>query len=295
MNKNKGFHEVLILIILVLAGTLGYFVWNKEIAGPAEENELVSAMEGNKDDLVYFSVSPGDTVSGVLNFSGIVQNGYFFEGNIGINILDENKKVLKRGNAMATTEWMTAEPVSFEGSIDLTGLTPGSGYIQIANDNPSDMRENDKFIYIPIIISQPKTSDKVFSETEVIADLKANWQTFQATFENRPVHPDTISWVGPYSVQFIGKNNLLVGYEDGYVASKNVLNYENGEFKTLETFNNRGLFTLSEWKNLINKYGDSSYSVSSYSINAIRNNEIISFPELTKVPENVFVKNFPIN
>ncbi len=274
---------------------MGYFVWNKEIAGPAEENELVSAMEGNKDDLVYFSVSPGDTVSGVLNFSGIVQNGYFFEGNIGINILDENKKVLKRGNAMATTEWMTAEPVSFEGSIDLTGLTPGSGYIQIANDNPSDMRENDKFIYIPIIISQPKTSDKVFSETEVIADLKANWQTFQATFENRPVHPDTISWVGPYSVQFIGKNNLLVGYEDGYVASKNVLNYENGEFKTLETFNNRGLFTLSEWKNLINKYGDSSYSVSSYSINAIRNNEIISFPELTKVPENVFVKNFPIN
>lgn len=140
------------------------------------------------------------------------------------------------------------------------------------------------------LVVDTNTTPKTFSETEIINSLKTNWQTLQASFANRPEHPGTVSWLGPYTVQFIGKNNLLVGYEDGYVASMNILSYKNGEFKTLETFNNRGLFTLSEWQDLVKKYGDSTYPVSSYSINAIRNNEIISFEKLTKVPENVFVK-----
>ena len=111
-------------------------------------------ISGNKDDLVSFSVKPGDTVSGVLNFVGTVKGAYFFEANIGINILDENKQLLKAGNAMATSDWMTSGAVSFEGSIDLSGLPSGKGYIQIANDNASGLPENDKFIYIPIVINE---------------------------------------------------------------------------------------------------------------------------------------------
>ena len=145
-----------ILIVLALLGGAYYFGTRQEESTAAKE------IEGNKDDLVSFSVSPGEEISGVLNFNGIVQNGYFFEGNIGINILDENKKLLKAGNAMATTDWMTSEPVSFGGTIDLTGLPPGPGYIQIANDNPSDMRDLDKFIYIPVIIGQSKASSSLY-------------------------------------------------------------------------------------------------------------------------------------
>jgi hypothetical protein len=115
-------------------------------------------IEGNAQDLVSFSVKPGDIVSGVFNFEGVVKGAYFFEGNIGINILDANKKVLKQGYAMSTTDWMTTEAVSFSGSIDLTGLPSGSGFIEIAKDNPSDMRELDKFIYIPVVIGQSKIS-----------------------------------------------------------------------------------------------------------------------------------------
>ena len=53
---------------------------------------------------------------------------------------------------MATTDWMTAGEISFEGNIDFTNLPKGKAYFEIHNDNPSDIRANDKSILIPIII-----------------------------------------------------------------------------------------------------------------------------------------------
>lgn len=110
---------------------------------------------GNKDDLIYFSIQPNAKVFGIQSYRGSVKGGYFFEGNILINILDANKNVLKQSNATATTEWMTVEPVDFEGNLDFTGLPKGLAYIEIHNDNASGLPTNEgtnKSILIPIII-----------------------------------------------------------------------------------------------------------------------------------------------
>jgi hypothetical protein len=122
-----------------------------------QEVEIVKAQSnadilGNKDDLVSFSIQPNTKVFGIQSYRGSVKGGYFFEGNILVNILDANKNVLKNGNATAKTEWMTREPVEFEGSIDFTGLVKGPAYIEIHNDNASGLPEHDKNILIPIII-----------------------------------------------------------------------------------------------------------------------------------------------
>lgn len=109
-------------------------------------------ISGNKADLVSFSVTPGQKVSGKLDVTGSVKNNYFFEGNIGVDILDANKKLLKQGHGDSTTEWMTAGPVSFKATLDFTSLPKGPSFIQIRNDNPSGLPENDKFIWIPIVI-----------------------------------------------------------------------------------------------------------------------------------------------
>ena len=53
---------------------------------------------------------------------------------------------------MTKEDWMTINPVTFEGNIDFTGLPKGPAYFEIHNDNPSDIRENDKSILIPIVI-----------------------------------------------------------------------------------------------------------------------------------------------
>jgi hypothetical protein len=108
---------------------------------------------GNRADLIASSIWPNAEVGpGILSYRGSVKGGYFFEANLLINILDTNKKVLKSSNAVATSDWMTSLPVSFEGNIDFTGLPAGPAYFQIHNDNASGLPANDKSILIPIVI-----------------------------------------------------------------------------------------------------------------------------------------------
>lgn len=107
---------------------------------------------GNKDDLVAFSISPNTKVHGVVSYRGIIKGGYFFEGNILINILDSNKKAVVKSNAVAKTDWMTVEPVEFEGNIDFSKAPKGVAYVEIHNDNPSGLAEHDKSILIPVIV-----------------------------------------------------------------------------------------------------------------------------------------------
>jgi hypothetical protein len=170
--QNKFFgsklNSILLIILIILMFIAIYIMLqNKEVyfsafQKPAPASVVDQTQEpipkenllGNKDDLISFSIWPNTKVQGgIVSFRGVIKGGYFFEGNILINILDMNKKVLKQSNAVAKTDWMTAEPVSFEGNIDFTGLSLGPAYFEIHNDNPSDLREYDKSILIPIIIN----------------------------------------------------------------------------------------------------------------------------------------------
>lgn len=152
--------KVSIILIIVVIIILGFFIFKMEVKAPVNENTKVNNIEtypkdllqGNKDDLISFSVFPNTKVHGILSYRGSIKGGYFFEGNILINILDANKKVLKSSNAVAKTEWMTAEPVEFEGNIDFSTLPKGPSYFEIHNDNASGLPENDKSILIPIVI-----------------------------------------------------------------------------------------------------------------------------------------------
>ncbi|HLP86934.1 MAG TPA: Gmad2 immunoglobulin-like domain-containing protein [Candidatus Paceibacterota bacterium] len=152
--KNKNFTKI-IAVFLVIAIALVIFIFIYKNNKPNSQNNNVNInteVEGNKQDLIYFSITPGQKVSGLTTFVGSVKNAYFFEANILVNVLDANKNVLKSGHANATTDWMTTEPVSFEGNIDFSGLPKGPAYIEIHNDNASGLPENDKNILIPIII-----------------------------------------------------------------------------------------------------------------------------------------------
>jgi hypothetical protein len=129
---------------------------NEKNINDTQNKESVSGRSSifgsNREDLVSFSITAGSKVSGVATYQGEVKGGYFFEGNILVNILDGDKNLLKASNAMATSDWMTIEPVSFEGNVDFTNLPAGPAYIEIKNDNASGLPEHDKNILIPIII-----------------------------------------------------------------------------------------------------------------------------------------------
>ena len=119
---------------------------------PKNPPSSLNSILGRKEDLISFSIKPFTEVHGILSYRGSIKGGYFFEANILVNVLDANKKLLKAGNGVAKSEWMTAGLVEFEGNIDFTNLAKGPGYIQIHNDNESGLTENDKEILIPIVI-----------------------------------------------------------------------------------------------------------------------------------------------
>ncbi len=167
MDKFYGskLNTVLLLILIVLmVFALKIMLQDKEIYFPQLKKntpvvdkslpklDIKDGIEGRKDDLISFTILPYTKVHGILSYRGVIKGGYFFEGNILINVFDKNKKVIFSSNAVAKGEWMTAEPVSFEGNIDFTLLPKGPAYIEIHNDNASGLPENDKSILIPIVI-----------------------------------------------------------------------------------------------------------------------------------------------
>lgn len=144
-----------VAVLLVVVGVVYLLQKQSPVLAPEEIEENVSdrMMEGNFADLVSFSILPNSKVSGVVSYNGAIKGAYFFEANILINVLDQDKNVLLNSNAMATTEWMTVEPVSFEGNIDFTNLPKGPAYIEIRNDNPAGPEEGvEKNVLVPIII-----------------------------------------------------------------------------------------------------------------------------------------------
>jgi hypothetical protein len=162
---NKKLYAVALSVFIIITGFfVGHVIRsdgfqnviasNSTLANTYNLNENIrpSVIGGDKNNLVFFSILPGSKVSGVISYKGSVKGGYFFEGNILINILNVDKKILKNSNAMATSEWMTADPVEFEGNLDFSYLPKGPAYIEIHNDNASGLPENDKSILIPIII-----------------------------------------------------------------------------------------------------------------------------------------------
>ena len=159
MTKNEFFGSklntvfLLILIVLMIVA-IRVMLLNREFyLHPFAQPEQVSyQIYGNTQDLVSFSITPGQKVSGVVKFTGVLKGGYFFEGaKIPFNVVSLDQTILKTGNALPTSEW-TKDPVSFSGTIDFTSLPKGVADIRINNDNASGLKKNDKNILIPVII-----------------------------------------------------------------------------------------------------------------------------------------------
>ena len=149
---------IIVLIALIILAPLVFRP--KDAVAPVKnaDNQMKESFQfgGNPDDLISFSIKHGQEVSGKVKVAGEIKGGWFFEGNILINLLDSDKKMMRPGHATATTDWMTSGPVSFAGDIDFTGMYRGKAYVQIMADDPSDHAAGpdaqSKNILIPVVI-----------------------------------------------------------------------------------------------------------------------------------------------
>ena len=171
-------NNIIIILLVVLIALLAYFAFlkpksaNDNFQIPAgdtanekdDENSYKNINQndnleilGNKDDLVSFSLTPGQKVSGKMTVTGSVKGEYFFEGEMGFGI--SGQKIIKiptgpTGFARATTDWMTAGPVAFEAVVDFSNFSKGPAFINIGQNDPSDGESGKlpKTIQIPIVI-----------------------------------------------------------------------------------------------------------------------------------------------
>src|SRR3989338_443831 len=92
---------LIILVVVIFLGVVIFFV-QKEYFSSSREEPLSDVdswykkdILGNKDDLISFSILPNTKVQGVVPYRCMITGGYFFEGNILVNVTDINKNIIR--------------------------------------------------------------------------------------------------------------------------------------------------------------------------------------------------------
>ncbi len=130
----------LVAIALVFAAGAYWFY--------SSENTAVSPASYD-DMLVVDAPLPGSEISSPYTVTGKARGGWYFEASFPIKLLDADGKVLWQGPAQAQGDWMTSEYVPFKVSINFI-TSSKTGTLEIHNDNPSGLPENDKELKIPV-------------------------------------------------------------------------------------------------------------------------------------------------
>ena len=103
------------------------------------------------DFIVVHTPQPFEKVTGTIVIKGEARGNYFFEADFPVEVVLENGEVINH-YAMADDEWMTEEFVPFTSTIDISGLEPQDVIIKLHRNNPSDNRENDMVMELPVTI-----------------------------------------------------------------------------------------------------------------------------------------------
>jgi hypothetical protein len=112
--------------------------------------------ESDKSDLIRVdNIKVGDSVKSPLTVTGQARGTWFFEGSFPLVLVDWDGKIIAQGYAQFQgEEWMTTNFVPFRGVIEF--IRPDTsvsnrGALILQKDNPSDQRELDDALEIPIV------------------------------------------------------------------------------------------------------------------------------------------------
>lgn len=108
------------------------------------------------DQIVVTSPRRGAEIRAPLRVEGRARGSWYFEGDFPLLLEDARGRVIATSYATAQGEWMTREFVPFEGWIEFeTPAAGGRGILIFRKDNPSDQRELDDELDIPIVFGPP--------------------------------------------------------------------------------------------------------------------------------------------
>ncbi len=144
-----------IIVILIMVG-LSVFLKSPE--GQIVIDEQKTPEEIEKMDLIRIdSPRPNDTIESPFVVKGQARGYWFFEADFPVLLVDWDGKIIAVGIAQAQGEWMTEEFVPFEATLNFIvdpNVYSTRGALIFQKNNPSDLRENDNALEIPIIFKK---------------------------------------------------------------------------------------------------------------------------------------------
>lgn len=110
--------------------------------------------------------SSGEKIGGTLNVTGIAKGIWYFEGDFPVRLVDSAGRELAIAPASAQSEWMKEDFVPFSATLKYPVSQATSAKLILAKDNPSDMRELDDAIEIPVVLEPEISSAKIFFSSQ---------------------------------------------------------------------------------------------------------------------------------
>lgn len=182
--NNKKLIVIIVILLLVLVGLLGVVIGTKKSDSNLVDNgsninsfeDCVKAgfpilesypeqcnangkhfvhdvgNEMEKLDLIKIDTPrPNQKVTSPLAITGQARGTWYFEASFPVRLLDAQGKVLASTPAQAQGEWMTENFVPYKAELKFASQSSGSkGKLILQKDNPSDMREKDDQLEIPV-------------------------------------------------------------------------------------------------------------------------------------------------
>lgn len=110
-----------------------------------------AAPKNVSDYIKVTSPQPFAKVSETLIVKGEARGTFFFEGDFPVEVIAEDGTTIQH-YAMTDGDWMSEEFVPFTAEIDISSIAPQDVVLKLHRNNPSDYRENDMVMELPLTI-----------------------------------------------------------------------------------------------------------------------------------------------
>lgn len=148
---NKSAIAIIIILLVALAGVWSLGKKSLVTEAPPEVKWSIAGSGDYQDKVKVASPVPGAVISSPFEIVGEARGMWFFEGSFPVVLVDWDGKIIGNGIAQAEGEWMTENYVPFKATITFTTPEYGDrGAIILQKDNPSDRRDLDAAIELPI-------------------------------------------------------------------------------------------------------------------------------------------------
>ena len=151
MRGRKGLVAGAIVVVCVAVSAVAWVVLTRSHLDARSTEYRAEWNNGKTVEIVTVDEPvPGGRITSPLVARGKVAGSWYFEADFPIEVLDERRRVVGQGHGTAQGEWMTEKSVPFTASVRFTAPASDRGYVVLHRANPSDEREHDASVEIPI-------------------------------------------------------------------------------------------------------------------------------------------------